>query len=390
MNEQQEARFDAKVAELVAVCRPLEIPQILLVRRMTMTDPEALKWASVKQLDVVFTVILNEALQRLGQERLQEAADNQFEPLLPPVPQDIRDQDRWMLYNMSRPMLREMTRPTEVEGPVTPKVDLTQLLAEEDEEGKEYTGFKTMFDDTVCTYVRKTLKVLAVNSIRPHVPPPYYAAPGFDAIFTEVIRKRVLPQMRATRTLKELAESRNWGKAGNSRLVSMIQAGTARDNPILHQWDARWDVFRSGAPKSSKAKPLKPEEMPWPAFVEHAGTHDYTAPAERHIWMLKTLLRWDAEALADGWRELAQLYTQEYAPASRHDQAREGAFRDGICKWIDKLPAHGGEALAVKAFFECPKCDRIMMRKIAQTFGMEAVRCKVVPLLVDFIETLPQ
>jgi hypothetical protein len=389
MNEQQEARFDAKVAELVALCRPLEIPQILMVRRMTMCDPEALKWATAKQLEVVFTVILNEAFQRVGVDRLQDAADNQFEPMLPPMSEDIRDQDRWMLYSMTRGMLKEMTRPAEPEGPVTPKADLTEILEDEDEETRKFTGFKSMFDETISGYVRKTLKVLAVNSIRPHVPPPFYVAPGFDEVFVQAIRKSVLPPMRGTRAIKDIAESRNWTKEGNGRLISMIQAN-ARDNPIRFQWDSQWDSFKPGAPKSTKAKPVKQAEPPWPLFAEHATKHDYVGPDDKHVWMLKTMLRWDAEAIANGWRELAQLYQQEYAPTSKHDAAREGAFRDGICKWITKLPAHAGEALAVKAFFECPKCDRIMMRKIAQTFGMEAVRKKVVPLLVHFIDHLPQ
>jgi hypothetical protein len=168
----------------------------------------------------------------------------------------------------------------------------------------------------------------------------------------------------------------------------MIQS-TARDNPVMHQWETRWDAFRPGAPPP-KAKTAQPVETPWKEFEEHGAANEYLAPREKDIWLLKKMLRWESEAITEGWKEVAQLYIQEFTPANRHDKLRDGAFRDGLVKWIDRLPAHAGEALAAKAFYECPKCDRIYLRKVVQSFGMEREQRKAVPLLCDFLDNLPK
>lgn len=46
--------FETKVSNLINATRHLEVPQILLLRRLTMADPESLKWANIRELDVVF------------------------------------------------------------------------------------------------------------------------------------------------------------------------------------------------------------------------------------------------------------------------------------------------------------------------------------------------
>ena len=60
--------FESKVAELVAVTQRLDVSRILMVRRMTMGDPETLKWASARQLELIFNVILEKALERADRE----------------------------------------------------------------------------------------------------------------------------------------------------------------------------------------------------------------------------------------------------------------------------------------------------------------------------------
>ncbi len=384
----ESATFDAKVAELVALCRPLDVPHILTVRRMTREDPESRKWATEKQIDIVFMVILSDALKRMGLDDLDAAAEDEFEPLLPQASPDARDQDRWLLYDLSRQFLANYERPSA-------EADKVSDTAADDDEDEDYeqdrpfVDFPTLFDDTLTRYMRKTLKVLAVKSNRPNVPPPFYLAPRFRDCFAEVTNRLILPQMRKSRAIKDLGTARNWEKNGAVTLIAMVQSGDTRNNPILHQWDTRWSIFQPDR-DASRAKHKSLEDTPWPDFLQHAARNDYVAPNEERIWILRQILRWEAEAMADGWEAISQLYKQEFSPSSKHDRARPGAFRDGLIKWINRLPAHGGEALAAKAFFEFPKCDKMFLRSILHTFGTSRQRMDAVPLLADFMENLPK
>jgi hypothetical protein len=384
----ESATFDAKVAELVALCRPLDIPHILTVRRMTLDDPESRKWATEKQLSIVFTVILSDAMKRMGLDDLDAAAEDKFDPLLPPIATELRDQDRWLLFDLSRPLLANYQRPV----PVDDDPAENEETEEEDyDTPRPFVDFATLFDETLTRYMRKALRVLALKtSVRPHTPPPFYLAPRFGACFADVLAQFILPQMRKSRSIKDLGTERNWSQHGAVTLIAMVQSGDTRSNPILHQWDTRWAAFQPDI-NASKAKPaLDMNATPWPSFLQHAAHNEYVAPDEGRIWILRQILRWEAEALAEGWEALRQLYTQEFEPASKHDRARPGAFRDGLIKWIDRLPAHGGEVLATKAYFELPKCDRMFMRTVLHTFGMSSQRRNAVPLLMDFVETLPK
>ena len=392
----QEDKFKAKVTELAALCRNLDIFKILALRRMTLVDPEALKWASSQQLEAVFTVILTDRIADSSFENLEYADNHQFEEWIPPGPDDVRDRERWMLHDMAKPHLHKNASIMSYSTPAAaPSVDVDSLLADEDDDGAEkpFTTFNELFDNTIIRYLRRTLRVLQVNSIRSHTPPPFYAAPQFSACFLPVVKKLIVPTMRASRLVKELSTSRDWSKNGEARLIGIIQDGEARQNPILHQWDARWDHFSLQSQNAMRAKGNKAdkiEDTPWPALIADGGKHEYLGADEPHLWIIKSLLRWEPETLAETWKGLTQLYAQEFAPASKHDQAREGAFRDGLAKAINKLPMMAGEALTVKAFFECPKCDKQFLHKLTQTFGMSRQRQAAVPLLMHFIENLPK
>lgn len=389
----QEDKFKAKVTELAALCRSLDLFKIMALRRMTLVDPESLKWASPQQLEAVFTVILTDRVADSSFENLEYAANHQFEEWIPPGPDDVRDRERWMLHDMAKPHLnKNASIMSYVAAPAAPTVDVDSLLADDDETPKPFTTFNELFDDTVIRYLRRTLRVLQVNSIRVHTPPPFYAAPQFAACFLPIVRKLILPTMRASRLVKELSTSRDWSKNGETRLIGIIQDGEARQNPILHQWDARWEHFSLQAQNAlrSKGKADRIEDTPWPALMADGGKHEYLGADEPQLWIIQRLLRWEPETLAETWKGLTQLYAQEFAPASKHDQARPGSFRDGLAKAIDKLPTMAGEALTVKAFFECPKCDKQFLNKLTQTFGMSAQRKAAVPLLMHFIENLPK
>lgn len=104
---------------------------------------------------------------------------------------------------------------------------------------------------------------------------------------------------------------------------------------------------------------------------------------------MQDIIRFEADAFAKAWRELGQLYQQEFSPNARQEQAREGAFRDGLMKWSSKLPDHVGEFFAIKAYFTFSRIDATFLRRLATNFGRsDAERRRNAPYLVNFIQNL--
>jgi hypothetical protein len=383
--------FESKVADLVAVTRRLEVPQILLLRRLTLIDPETLKWANVRQLELIFTVILGNALERAGLAAIQAASTQHFDPLLPSGSEEDRDKERWLLFDLAKPMLS---------GKVPAETGTTEDLmdqleeAEEDFSAMSFGDFPTLFDESIARYIRRTLLALAVTGSRPHIPPPFFVAPAFAACFDRVLRTSVLPAVRNTRRVRELAGTRNWTEEGaGARLIGMVQSQDS-GNPILHHWHTRWtnlhpDTILKG--KDGKPRARLPEEDPWPAFKEDAAKTGYIPPTPADIPMLDRLLRLDGEVLAVAWETLAQLYEQEFHPKARADQGRPGSFRDGLIAQMERLDRHGGDLLVIKAFFDLPKVDRLFVKQLIQTLGRTDIeRERKAPLLSAFYNDLPK
>ena len=389
----QEDKFATKVTELAAICRKLSVPQILLLRRMTLSDPESLKWASEAQLKTVFVVILTEIIRAASFENLEYAAEHHFDPWLPNEPAELRDQDRWLLHDICKPLLPTTTGSVTFSTPPPPaNVDVEALLAEQENEAKPFSDFNTLLDDTVERYLRKVLRVTQASSIRAYIPLPFYVAPDFADAFVGVVRQFIMPALHSNRVIKEMATSRDWSKGGAERLISIIQKGDEKENPILRQWVARWDYFSDAtqAPLRARGKGVAPEDTPWAILMGDGGKKDYYPADEKYLWMVKGIIRWDAEVLAEAWKELLQIYGQEFNPANKHDQGRPGSFRDALVRWIGKLDHYSGEVLTVKAFFELAKCDKLFMNNVAKTFGLANERAKAVPLVMDFLENLPK
>ncbi|WP_245651279.1 hypothetical protein [Paramagnetospirillum marisnigri] len=416
------------MASLIAATRHLEVPHILVLRRLTLRDPEARKWANEKQLNIVFQVILSKAIERYGLPKLKAARDRGFEPLLP-AGGDSRDEDLRVLGDIATQLIgppqmseaestqasfhallargaavpppRTMrTQPPTREPPplfaaqLGPAGDkqlrrMIQVQQSEDEGGGErtpFTDFTTLFDDTICGYTEKTLAMFRISGPSRGLRLPFLLAPEFGPVYREVLKKHILPQMRATRAIQALGGTYNWAEVGGERLIEIIQ-GSEVNNPILHNWDGRWASFRAPkAPKGKKAPPPKPEDNPWPLFRDDATRCNYEPPSEAHVILLQDIIRFEADVMAKCWRELSQLYTQEFAPSGRMDQAREGAFRDGIMKWSAKLPDYIGEHLAMKAHFEFERLDADWMRKLLNNFGKnDSERRRNAPFLSDFV-----
>ena len=422
--------FEAKVASLIAATRHLAIPHILLLRRMTLRDPEARKWANEKQLNVIFSVILSKSIERHGIAKLKAARDIGFEPLLPPGG-DGRDEDLTVLGDIATQMLGppQMSEAESAQaglhallarGAETPPARTVRLQPPVREppplfaaqlgpgigkqmsaarlmapvakgngggEGKEstFTDFPTLFDDTLGTYIQKTLNVFRVNAPTRGMRLPFLMAPEFSQAYREVMQKFILPPMRSTRQLQALGQTYNWVDVGGDKLIEIIQ-GSEVNNPILHNWDARWAAFRPPkVAKGKKAPAPKPEDNPWPLFREDATRYNYDPPTENHIILLQDIIRFEADVLAKCWRELTQLYAQEFAPSGRQERAREGAFRDGILKWSAKLPDYVGEHLAMKSYFEFDRLDSEWLRRLLASFGRtDSERRRNAPFLSEF------
>ena len=377
------AKFESKVAELLAVTSGLSVTHIFLLRRMTQADPETKSWASDRELGVVFDTILDRAVAAIEVEELGAAADRQFDGLLPPGDEELRDKERWQLFDIAKKYLSKRKK---VEVVVDPAA-----AAELDDADApiEFNNFRQLFDETIARYTRRSLLSLVVGAnhakLRPHIPVPFIGAPGFAACYETLLRKFVLPDIRATKRITELAKSRTWDASGSNRLIGMIQAGGV-GNPILETWDSRWAAYRS---EGIGAKHKKGED-PWEVFVEAAATGGYDPPHLADIPLLHSVIRWEPESLAEAWRELTLLYQQEFHAKNRHEQAREGAVRDCIVRYIRELPKRAGDMVAVKAFFELPKCDRMFLRKLMQTVGgTDTERKRVAPGLVHFYNNLP-
>jgi len=377
--------FESKVAELVAITQRLDVSRILMVRRMTLGDPETLKWASARQLELIFNVILEKALERADREAVFAASQDHFEPLLPPGDDAVRDQERWMLFDLSRAMLTGM-QPSEE---TTTEAVMEELAA--DEEPIEGGDFATLFDETIARHVRRILTALACTGSRPHIPRPFMVAPQFAAIFEKVVREYVVKTIRSTRRIKELASSRNWQQKGSAdRLLAMILAGED-NNPILHYWDQRWLGFDPARATAKGKGTIRPEDNPWAIFKEDGAKHEYIPPFYTDIPMLQRLIRYDGEVLADEWQRLAQIYQQEFSPASKNDQARQGAFRDAVLAALNTLEHHGGDLLVIRAFYDLPKVDRMFLKMLIQSLGRtDQERNRKAPLLIQFYTDLPR
>lgn len=437
--------FETKVANLIAATRHLEIAQILLLRRLTLADPESRKWASLKQLEVVFSVILSKAIERFGLDVLKTARDADFAPLLPKANAEARAEDLRILGEIANQMLgpaalteaqstqasfeklvaigparppprSARTQPQPKEPPplfaaqlgpnsanILPPAKLRTLAAEaaaaaETEAGADsapaqqaesiVVDFDTLFDDTICEYARKIFVLLQISGPSRGIRLPFLVAPEFGACYEAVLRSHVLPKMRASRHIQSLAITYNWAELGGDKLIEIIQASEV-NNPVLHNWDTRWGAFRTQKVGGKPVK-LKAADNPWLDFNQDATRYNYEPPDESDLQILQDLIRYEAESIAKAWRELTQLYEQEFTPNARQEKAREGAFRDGLMKWADKLPDHVGELFIIKAYFDFPRLDGSYIRRMINNFGRtDTERKRNAPYLSRFAHGLP-
>jgi len=419
--------FESKATSLIAATRGIDIPRILILRRLTLADPQSRRWASEKQLSVLFSVILTKAAERYGLDSLKNARAQGFAPLLPDDPAN-RAEDLRVLSEITTQVIGPPERdeaetirvgfqtlltrgfgavPPRTERPQPPFREPPPLFAAQlgpmsdrraarlppAEEKTSGQDFPTLFDETLCSHIQKILGVFRITSSSRGVRLPFLLAPEFGPVYCEVMRRCLLPQMRATRHLQALAQSCNWAEAGPGRLIELIQ-GSEVNNPLLHNWDARWASFRTARPATPPAarggrKAAPAADDPWPLLREEATRCNFAAPGEEDLPLLRNLLRFEAESIARCWRDLGQLYAQEFPTDGRRDPARDGALRDGLLRWFPKLPDYVGEHLAIKAIFEFERIDLAWLHRLYSGFGRsDSERRRAAPYLADFIVAL--
>ena len=421
-----QSAFDTKASSLIATTQHLTIPQILMVRRMTLHDPESLRWASVRQLNVVFDVVLTNALDRFERANLLAAVDRHLEPLLPP-PESRAAEDVEVLTRIVNGVLRKKPaqnkKQSEAEKVIvafenllsrrlpptitgqdranSPFREPTPLfsaqgglratsaarrpaaIAADDHaaHNAHNIDFGALFDETIIGLLKSSLEQLQVppNYPNPMARPrlPFIVAAEFTPVFEDVVRRFILPQMKASRQVKTLANTYDWAQVGGEQLITVLQ-GSEINNPILHNWDLIWNNYKNDTKKV--------KESPWTVFDADAQICKYYPPDRNNIRPILDLIRYEPEAMDKCWKELSSLAQQEFSPSGRQERAREGALRDGLLKWSAKLPDYVGEFIAIKAAFCFPACDADYMRALVNNFGRsEQDRQRNAPYLSQFV-----
>ncbi len=408
--------FETKVAFLVTATRTLDVPKILVLRRLTLRDRESRQWADERQINVVFNAILTRAMERLGNAGVEQARKNKFKTLLPP-PDGWADEDIAILTEVADrllgPAVAHSAAQDDIEaliaqdlgeapkgrtsapvketvplyaaqiGVLGKKPDMIPANADNAAD-KPFSTFNNLFDDTICGHVRRLLSLFQVDKPKKADPQlPFLLSPAFPVAMDQILRQYILPQMRASRRVQTMASSENWSDGGTVKLLAILDAGEV-NNPILYNWDTRWNACKP-VKVGNKVKLPPPEDDPWQNFKDFAWRDGYLPPTIDALPVFIDLIRYEVDAIEKCWKELDQLYYQEFE-SSRSSGAREGAFRDGAIKWATKMPAHVGEFLVLKAFYSFDKLDLHFMRRFASNFGRnDADRQRAVPFLTEMI-----
>lgn len=385
--------IEEKIGQLVLVTRTLTVPHLLQLRRMTIVDPETQKWATLDQLDKIFTVLLQYAIARLkGQvcepddllpaEGTPEELDferNLLVSLLPPPPPPPEPEDADSANADDEAKAGN-------EGDATTAV----VLMSDDDPIPDQGDFATVFDGTILWSIRQALKIFRVTEASPHntVALTFLFAPSFADTLERVLRHYVLPVVRNTKKIKELSKCHRWENEGSSHYLMTQMQMSGGNNHVMSHWDARWNAF-SEEGQGTKLRSKTVEGLPWDMFQDDAKAHHYIAPTESDIPLLQNLLRFNYEDLQQGWDALKHAHNQEFFPPSRGEKARDGTFRDTVLSSIEEQNFRGGDLLTIKAFFELQRCDRALLRSIVQSLGRtKGERRRHAPILYDFFESI--
>lgn len=247
--------------------------------------------------------------------------------------------------------------------------------------------FAEVFDTAICGYLLEVLSVLRVEqpgSLRL----PALVHPAFAAALEQTVRAHVLPEMRNSRHIKNLADSFNWQEEGRKELLRILTAGEI-NNPILHTWDGRWGDLAARRLPGKTGKTLTPHAKAlWKDLASQAEAGGYAPLPTGDVTLFLTLPRYDLERLKKAWREIDQLYQQEFRPGKHQEQARDGALRDGLLKWEGRegMPPHALEWLAIKACCTLPLLDLAWLERFSTCKGKtKEERQRAIPYIMQVV-----
>ena len=103
--DRRSSNVRAKIEDLKAVCDGLDVPQVLALRRITLSDPKCKDGHRAADLADFFTIQLLTRIEDYSYEKLEEMAPNGFAPLLPPGPEKHQAEDRALLKTLTEHLL---------------------------------------------------------------------------------------------------------------------------------------------------------------------------------------------------------------------------------------------------------------------------------------------
>ncbi len=342
----EDGRFGAKLHELLGLTKGLGMAKVMLLRRLTLadpalTDPTSPKRLPPERLDSIFVTVLTRTLDRMDSADIAHARDLGFVPMLPDGPVD--DAERALLAQLCA------SRMLRWDAAQHYPLDAAQVQA---------------FDDAVAARCRRVLDVLAADTTPVGVPVPLVLSPDFAAAYDHLLRQTILPAMRTRAALRQAVAHMD------------LDEDFIHDPVFADHWRQAWDDHHDAAATvfSNLADPVVAPSFVFPAMADCAQI-----PALDH------------DLICECWREIRSTYEQEFQPRGTAEPARTGPFRDSIAQAMDRLGEGAGEWVAIRAYLDCPRMDKLILKHLIQSLGRsEAERQGRAPLLFAFFAALPR
>ena len=103
--DRRSSNVRTKIKELELICVGLDVPKILALRRITLSDPQFKECHRYADLADFFTIQLLSRIEDFSYEKLEEMAPNGFAPMLPPGSEASQAEDRELISTLTRHLL---------------------------------------------------------------------------------------------------------------------------------------------------------------------------------------------------------------------------------------------------------------------------------------------
>ncbi len=103
--DRRSSNVRTKIKELELICVGLDVPKVLALRRIILSDPQFKECHRYDDLSDFFTIQLLTRIEDYSYEKLEEMAPNGFEPMLPPGTEAQQTEDRVLIETLTRHLL---------------------------------------------------------------------------------------------------------------------------------------------------------------------------------------------------------------------------------------------------------------------------------------------